>query len=86
MICVIVISFGCCSTSLLGFHSGSDGNESACYAGALGLIPGSDSWVRKITWRREWQPIPIFVPGVFLGQRSLAGYSPWDHKESDRTE
>ena len=39
--CVIVISFSCCPTSLLGFHSRSDGNESACDAGALGSIPGS---------------------------------------------
>ena len=27
-------------------------------------------------WRREWQPIPVFFPGEFHGQRSLAGYSP----------
>jgi len=26
------------------------------------------------------------LPGEFHGQRSLAGYSPWGHKESDRTE
>ena len=34
----------------------------------------------------EWQPTPVFLPGEFHGQRSLAGYSPWGHKESDRTE
>ena len=32
------------------------------------------------------QPIPVFLPGEFHGQRSLAGYSPWGHKESDMTE
>ena len=37
-------------------------------------------------WRRQWQPAPIFVPGEFHGQRSLAGYSPWGRKESDATE
>ena len=37
-------------------------------------------------WRREWQPTPVFLPGEFHGQRSLAGRSPWGHKESDRTE
>ena len=37
-------------------------------------------------WRREWQPTPVFLPGEFHGQKSLAGYSPWDHKESDMTE
>ena len=34
-----------------------------------------DPWVRKIPWRREWLPIPVFLPGEFHGQRSLAGYS-----------
>ena len=37
-------------------------------------------------WRREWLPTPVFWPGEFYGQRSLAGYSPWDRKESDTTE
>ena len=47
---------------------------------------GFDPWVRKIPWRKEWQLIPVFLPGKFHGQRSLVGYSPWGHKESDRTE
>ena len=34
---------------------------------------------------RKWQPTPVFLPGEFHGQRSLAGYSPWDHKEPDTT-
>ena len=34
----------------------------------------------------EWQPTPGFLPGKFHGQRSLVGYSPWGHKESDMTE
>ena len=37
-------------------------------------------------WRREWLPTPIFLAGELHGQRSLAGYSPWGHKESDMTE
>ena len=40
----------------------------------------------KIPWRRKWQPTPVFLPGEFHGQRSLAGYSPWGHKELDTTE
>ena len=32
-----------------------------------------DSWVEKIPWRRAWQPTPLFLPGEFHGQRSLAG-------------
>ena len=43
-------------------------------------------WVRKIPWRRPWQPIPVFLPGESYGQRSLAGYSPWGRKESETTE
>ena len=37
-------------------------------------------WVGKIPWRKEWIPTPVFLPGEFHGQRSLAGYSPWAHK------
>jgi len=43
-------------------------------------------WVRRIPWRRTYQPTPIFLPGEFHGQRSLVGYSPWGHKEFNTTE
>ena len=39
--------------------------------------PGVNPRVRKVPWRRSWQPTPVFLPGEFHGQRSLAGYSPW---------
>ena len=42
--------------------------------------------VRKIPWRRKWQPTPVFLPRKSHGQRTLAGYSPQGHKESDMTE
>ena len=42
--------------------------------------------VGKIPWRREWLPTPVFLPGEFQGQRTLAGYSLWAHKELDTTE
>ena len=45
-----------------------------------------DPWVGKISWNRKRQPTPVFLPGKSHGQRSLAGYSPWGHKESDMTE
>ena len=45
-----------------------------------------DPWVQKIPWRREWQLTPVFLPGEFHGQKSLAGYSPWSRKESNTTE
>ena len=35
---------------------------------------GFDPWVRKIFWRRAWQPTPVFLLGEFHGQRSLVGY------------
>ena len=40
-------------------------------------------WVGKMPWRKAWQPTPVFLPGEFHRQRSLEGYSPWGHKESD---
>ena len=39
-----------------------------------------DPWVRKILWRRKWQPTPIFLPEKYHGQRILAGYCPWGPK------
>ena len=37
-------------------------------------------WIRKITWRRKWQPTPVIMPGRSHGERSLEGYRPWSHK------
>ena len=42
-------------------------------------------WVGKISWRRAWQPTPVFLPGESHGQRNLAGYSPWGRRQSDMT-
>ena len=42
-------------------------------------------WVRKIPWRRNRQPPPVFSPGKFHGQRSLEVYNPWVHIESNTT-
>ena len=41
---------------------------------------GFNPWIRKIPWRRKWQPTPVFLPGKFHGQRSLVGYSPWGNR------
>ena len=65
-----------------GFPGGSDSKESTWDA----KRPGLDPWVRMIPWRRGWQHTLVFLPGESYGQRSLAGYSPWDGKESDMTE
>ena len=48
--------------------------------------PGFNPWVGKMPWRREWQTIPIVLPGEFHEQRSLAGYSRRSRKELDITE
>ena len=42
--------------------------------------------VEKIPWTRKWQPTLVFLPRKFNGQKSLACYSPWVRKESNRTE
>ena len=53
--------------------------------------PGFDPWVRKIPWRREWQPIPVFSSEEFHEQkiqpmRSHRVGNPCDHIELDMTE
>jgi len=56
------------------------GSDSKC--GRPGFYP----WVGKISWRRAWQPTPVFLPKESQGQRSLEGCSPQGRKESDTTE
>ena len=41
---------------------------------------GNKTILGKISWRRKWQPTPVFLPGKSHGQRSLAGYSPWNRR------
>ena len=48
--------------------------------------PRFNPWVRKIPWRREWQPTPVFLTGEFHGQKSLVGCTPWGHKKLDMPE
>ena len=43
-------------------------------------------WVRRIPWRKKWQPKSVILLGKPRGQKSLVGYSPQGHKESDTTE
>ena len=60
----------------LGLPRWLSGKESTCQCRRCTLNP----WVRKILWRRKWQPSPVFFPLKSHGQRSLEGYSPWGHK------
>ena len=65
-----------------GFPGGSDSKESSCNAGDLGLIPGlgrSPGGGHGNPLQYSWLENP-------LGQRSMAGYSPWGQKELDMTE
>ena len=64
----------------LGFPGGSD--DRVCLQCRR---PRFDPWVRKISWRKEWLPTPVFLPGESHGQRNLAGYTPWSCTESDTT-
>ena len=59
-----------------------NGKKSTCQSRKHTFNP----WIRKIPWRRKWQPTPVFLLGKTHRQRSLAGYSPWDHKKSDIAE
>ena len=66
----------------LGFPGGSDGKESACNAGDLGLIPG----LRRSPEGGHGNPLQYSCLEKPNCQRSLVGYSPLGHKESDTTE
>ena len=66
----------------MGFPGGSDSEEPICQHRSHGFNP----WVGKIPWSRKRQPTLVFLPAESHGQRSLAGYSPQSHKESDMTE
>ena len=66
----------------MDFPSGSDGKESACNAGDLGLIPG----LGRFPGGGHDNPLRYSSLENPHGQRSLAGYSPWGHKQSDTTE
>ena len=69
----------------LGFPEGSMGKESARQCRRR-RRHSFNLWIRKIPWRWAWLSTPVFLPEESHGQRSLVGYSPWGHKESDMTE
>ena len=49
-------------------------------------VPIFCMWIFSFSWREKWEPIPVFLPREFHGQRSLSGCSPWGCKELDMTE
>ena len=68
--------------SILGLPWLFSTKESACQSRKHRFNP----WVRKIPWRTKWKSTLVLLPGKIHGQRSLAGYGPWDHKKSDTTQ
>ena len=55
------------------------------------LVMDRESWRAAIhevakSWRRKWQPTPVFLPGESQGRGSLVGFHLWGHTESDTTE
>ena len=59
---------------------------------SMGSLRVGHNWATSLSlftfmhWRRKWQPTPVLLPGKSHGWRSLVGYSPWGHQESDTTE
>ena len=62
----------------MGFPGGTSREEHACQCRRRREDGSFNPWVRK-------GATPVFLPGESHGQRSLAGYSSWDRKESDMT-
>ena len=75
-------SLSSCLSQDWGFPGGAGGKEPTCQCRRCMRLKFYPS-VRKIPWRRKWQPTPVFLPGEFHRQRSLVDSSPWGHKESD---
>ena len=50
--------------------------------GVMSMETWIDPWVWKISWRRKWLPIPVFLPEKFYRQWSLMGCSLWGCKDS----
>ena len=59
---------------------------------SMGSLRVRHDWTTSLSlftfvhWRRKWQFTPVFLPEKSHGQRSLVGYSPWGHKESNTTD
>ena len=68
-------NFCVCVCSCVDFPGGTSGKEPACQCRRRERR-GFDPWVRKIPWKREWQPTKVFLPGESHEQRNLAGYGP----------
>ena len=59
----------------VGFPGGTGGKEPTCQCRRPKRC-GFNPWVWNISWRKKWQPTPVFLPGESHGQRSMVGYNP----------
>ena len=83
--CAGILSAAPSEVKIWGFPGGASNKGSTCQYSKRKRC-GFHPWIVKIPWSRNWQPTMVFLPGIFHCQRSLVGYSPWSHKESDMTE
>ena len=74
--CVVIVVLGCLGASVVKNLPAMQETWLETQVQSLG---------QKDPVEKEWQPTPVFLPGKSHGQRSLAGCSPWGHKESDTT-
>ena len=65
----------------LDFPGGTSGKEPTCQLKRLMFDP----WLGRFSWKRAWQPTPVFLPEESHWQRNLMGYSPLGHTELDTT-
>ena len=78
---LFILNMTMCICSVSGFPGGSVVKKLACQCRRCGFDP----CIRKIPWRRKWQPAPVVLLWKLYGQRSLVGYSSRSHNESDTT-
>jgi len=74
-----------CLGELKGFPGSASGKEPT-YQCRRRKRRKLDPWVEKISWKRAWQPTPVFLPEESQRQRILVGYSPYGCKELHMTE
>ena len=69
----------------MGFPGGASGKEPTCQC-RRHKRRGFDPWVKKIPWRRAWQPTPVFLPGESPWTEKPGRLQSMGSKESDTTE
>ena len=77
---VSYISFWfCLFVSSWGFTGGTSSKEPPAWQCRRYKRSGFNPRVRKIPWKRAWQPTPVFLSEESHGQKIVEGYSPWGH-------